>query len=448
MIRKLSPALRIALGFIGVIVFGGLLLKLPFAIEDGVSLKWIDAFFTSTSAACVTGLSTVDIGSVFSLFGEIVILVLMQIGGMGVMILTSYFFLSLGRAMSIKQRMLIQESFAGDYDVSWRILVRTVINYVVVIELCGAIALTVLFLPNFTIAEAIYNGIFHSVSAFCNGGISLFSDSFIRFRDNPGINLVLVFLIVSGGIGFFVMWEIRQWLELRKKRYRLSLHSKVVLVTTLIMIVGGTLAIWILESGNPAFGSTTLASFWPSLFQSVTSRTAGFNTVNFSALGNDTIMLIMFFMFIGASPGSCGGGIKTTTFAVIFMLFWSRIRGGSHSNMFKRTLSPDLIGRSLGVAVAAAFVLLLGNVFLMVTDFSGGHYERGRFVEFLFESISALGTVGLSLGVTPLLNNGGKIIIMVLMYFGRVGIMAMLLQAVSSQRRHTIEYAEEGLMIG
>lgn len=448
MIHKLSPALRVALSFVGLILFGGLILKLPFAVEEGISLKWIDSFFMATSAACVTGLATIDVASSFSMFGEIVLLILMQIGGMGVMILTSYFFLSLGREMSIRQRMLIQESFAGDYDVNWRILVRTVINYVLVIELCGAIILTILFLDDFTPLKAIYNGIFHSISAFCNGGISLFPDSFIHYRNNAAMNIVLIFLIVSGGIGFFVMWEIKQWIDLRNSRYRLSLHSKVVLITTLIMILGGTLAIWILEAGNPALGSSIYSRLWPSLFQSVTPRTAGFNTVDFSTLGNDTIMLIMFFMFVGASPGSCGGGIKTTTFAVIVMLFWSRLRGGSHANMFKRTLSSDLIGRSLGIAVAAAFILLLGNGLLMMTDSSGGHFDRGRFVEFFFESISALGTVGLSLGVTPLLHNGGKLIIMVLMYFGRVGVMAMFLQAVSSQKRHTIEYAEEGLMIG
>jgi trk system potassium uptake protein TrkH len=448
MIHKLSPTYIIAISFVAVISFGALLLKMPFALEDGISLKWIDAFFMATSAVCVTGLTTVDPSSAFSLFGEIVLLLLIQIGGIGVMILASYFFLSLGRNMSIKQRFLIQESFAGDYDVNWRILVRTVIHYVVLIEIAGSIALSLFFMRYFHPIQSVYYGIFHSVSAFCNAGIALFPNSFISFRDNHFLNLIIIALIVAGGLGFFVIWELKQWWKLRRKRYRLSLHTKVVLITTLTLIVGGTLAIWLLESRNTAFGSTYLSRFWPSLFQAVSPRTAGFNTVDLAVLGNDSILLIMFLMFVGASPGSCGGGIKTTTFAVVFMLFWSRLRGGTITNMFKRTISTDVIGRSLGITVAAAFVLLLSNVLLMMTDFSGGHYARGRFVEIFFESISAFGTVGLSLGLTPLLNNGGKIIIMVLMYFGRVGVMAMFLQAVSSQKRRTIEYAEEGMMIG
>ncbi|MBL8028088.1 MAG: hypothetical protein JNL74_16825 [Fibrobacteres bacterium] len=448
MFQKLSPALKVAISFLGVISIGSLLLKLPFALERGAALSWINSFFVATSATCVTGLSPINISSTFSYFGEAVILLLMQIGGTGVMVLSSYFYLSLGRNVSMRQKMHLQETFAGDYDVNWRTLVRAVVHYVLVIEGVCALILALLFLPHHSVAESIYYGIFHSVSAFCNAGLALFSNSFVSFKSNTAINVVMMFLIVSGGMGFFVMWEVKEWFKHRKSRFRISLHTKVVLLTSLFLIAGGAVAIWLLEMNNPEMGSTYIGRFLPAFFQSVTCRTAGFNSVDFSFLGNDTVLLMMFLMFIGASPGSCGGGIKTTTTAVIVALFWSRLRGRSKTNIFKRTLSADLIGRSLGIAVAAALILIVGNVLLMMTDISHGHYERGRFVEFLFESISALGTVGLSLGVTAKLSGVGKTVIMLLMFFGRVGVMAMFLQAVSSQKDTSIEYAGEGVMIG
>ncbi len=448
-IQTLNPAFRIILSFLFVISAGTLLLKTPFAVEKSHSLSWLDAFFMSTSATCVTGLSLMDVSSTFSIFGELVLLLLMQIGGIGVMAMSSYLFLSFGRDASMKQRMLIQESFAGDYDVNWRTLVRTVIHFVFYIEFGGAILLSLLFFRDMPLLNSLYYGMFHSVSAFCNGGLSLFPDSFAAYRHDALMNSVLILLIISGGIGFFVMWEIKEWLKRRKReRYRFSLHTKTVLLLTVALLVFSTVVIWLLESQNSLFGESFLSRLIPSFFQATCARTAGLSTIDLACMGNDSIMIMMFLMFIGAAPGSCAGGVKITTVAVVAALFWSRIRGRNTTNILRRTLSSDLIGRSLSVIIASVAFILVSNVVLMITDIGETHFQRERMVSFLFETFSAFGTVGLSLGVTPFLNSFGKFIIIALMFFGRVGVMTMFVQAVNSRKGNSVEYAEEGLMIG
>jgi len=446
---QLHPATLILLSFVAVIVMGTLLLKLPAASSSGFT-SLIDALFTATSAVCVTGLVVLDTSSHFTLFGEIVILGLIQIGGLGLMTFSVLIFRLLGKSVSMRERMAVQDLFSSTASKDIYSILKSIIGFTVIAEGLGTLCLFLHLSGQFPSAKAFYLSLFHAVSAFCNGGFSLFSGNLAGYSSDMVMNAVIVTLIVLGGIGFPIVYEALLRVKHRAKRPKWSLQSKVVWITTAVLIASGMLVFWIGESHLALQGHNLKQSLLITLFQSVTCRTAGFNTIDISALSTTTLSFMMFLMFVGGSPGSCAGGIKTTTLAVIAVFTWSRVRGKIRSNMFKKSIPIHIVNKCIslifisGVVIAACLFLLL----LSSTHDPNVPHGHGMFLEYLFEVVSAFGTVGLSMGATEILNVWGKTLIMVLMLAGRVGILTMAYVIVSREPNRGLQYSEENLMIG
>ena len=316
-IQRTHPATWVLVSFLLTIVVGTVALKLPVATHAG-SLSWLDALFTATSAVCVTGLVVVDTGSCFTVFGQVIILILIQIGGLGVMTVSIVMFRWLGRTISFRQRMIVQNLFSHTPRADIVRLVKHVVLFAAAVELLGVISFTVHWSRELPLTEAVWVAVFHSISAFCNAGFALFPDSMIRYRYDMFLNVTMCALIFIGGIGFPVLYELRQrWSRKGAMRTRLSVHSRAVLVTTAILIPAGAIGFGLLELDAMRATGSPLRAVALSVFQSVTARTAGFNTIDISSLNEATLALLIFLMFIGASPGSCGGGVKTTTLALL-----------------------------------------------------------------------------------------------------------------------------------
>lgn len=444
--RKLTPARSLVLSFLAVILLGTLLLLLPVA-SSGRPLPLLSALFTSVSAVCITGLSVLDIGRDLSLFGQMVTLALFQIGGIGIITFSLVLFGQMGRSLSFRGRELLQTTFLHTPRQDFFRVLRFVVAGTFAIEAAGALLLFLRFLADAPPARALLQAVYHSVSAFNNCGFSLFADSLMAYRDDWLVNLVILPLVVLGGIGFIVMYEVlNRW---RGQRRRLSLHAKVVLLTTAALIAGGALLFYLFESGNVLKGAGGSGRFLAPLFQSVTARTCGFNTVDIAALSNATLMVLMVLMFIGASPGSTGGGIKTSSFALLMLVIVNRLRGRDGVTLFHRTVPAEILNRTIAIVIAAALsVLVVASVLLLAADAPAGGVaaSRGLFVEYFFETLSAFGTVGLSLGVTPELNSIQKLAVIFLMFVGRVGPLT-LAYAWSAPKRGLV-YAEESVMVG
>jgi trk system potassium uptake protein TrkH len=332
-------------------------------------------------------------------------------------------------------------------------LVRAVIHLTVLIEGAGAACLALVFVPQFGWLKGCYYALFHSVSAFCNAGFALFSDNLVGYRDNPIVNLTIMALIILGGIGFLVMREAHDIWQRRRKglRWRLSLHSKLVLITSAALIVVGWVAIFTLELGNGTFRETGLGeALWISLFQSVTTRTAGFNTIDLNAFGVPTIFLMIVLMFIGASPGSTGGGVKTTSLALFLATLGSRLRGYASTSVFKRTIPDETIKKTFTLFFVAAIWIGLMTFLVLQAEVGGAKTAQthSAFLDYLFEVVSAFGTVGLSLGVTAKLTVAGKLLITLLMFVGRVGLLTFTFVIIKQAGRDATVYAEENIMIG
>ena len=446
---QLHPATLILLSFVGVIVMGTLLLKLPAASSSGFT-SLMDALFTATSAVCVTGLVVLDTSSHFTLFGEIVILCLIQIGGLGLMTFSVLIFRLLGKSVSMRETMAVQDLFSSTASKDIYSILKSIIGFTVIAEGLGTLCLFLHLSGQFPSAKAFYLSLFHAVSAFCNGGFSLFSGNLAGYSSDMVMNAVIVTLIVFGGIGFPIVYEALLRVKHRAKRPKWSLQSKVVWITTAGLIASGMLVFWIGEAHLALQDHNLKQSLLITLFQSVTCRTAGFNTIDISALSTTTLSFMMFLMFVGGSPGSCAGGIKTTTLAVIAVFTWSRVRGKIRSNMFKKSIPIHIVNKCIslifisGVVIAACLFLLL----LSSTHDPNVPHGHGMFLEYLFEVVSAFGTVGLSMGATEILNVWGKILIMVLMLAGRVGILTMAYVIVSREPNKGLQYSEGNLMIG
>ncbi|MFH0919573.1 MAG: potassium transporter TrkG [Fibrobacterota bacterium] len=446
---RLGPSAQILLSFLLVILAGGVLLRLPFSCAAGHAVSWIDAFFLSTSAVCVTGLASVDIGTTLSLPGQWILLALIQVGGVGLMVLSSFIFILFHQQVSLKQRHIIQGTYTSANAITIRALLRIVIFYMVVIEGAGILCLFPVFLHDFPFPRAAWLSLFHSVSAFCNAGFSPLPQNLLPYRYHVWLNLVIMGLIIVGGIGFSVLWEALQAWKQRQQRFRFSLNAKIVLVTTFALILGGALALWLLEWRNPTLeDGTRLQRLLPAFFQSVTARTAGFNTVDMASLRDDSIVVLLFLMFVGASPGSCGGGIKTTTFAILCLTFWNRMRGIQRTRVAGRVLPDEQVVRATVIFMFSVALLFVFSGLLVFFNTSLCVSGRGHWLDALFESTSAISTVGLSLGITPYLNSVCKFLIILLMYFGRVGLLTLVYQMMSKDRREPFEYAEEGIMVG
>ncbi len=442
-LKKLHASHILAISFIVLISIGTLLLAMPFSSRNN-DVSILDAAFTATSAACVTGLVVVDTGTQWTVWGQLVILFLIQIGGLGIMTFSTFIAYIIGRRLGIINRNLLEHSVGLGHGATLGRLLFVIIGGTLLIEFFGAIVLIWRFSYHYTFSESIYLGIFHSISAFCNAGFSLFSSNLIAFQNDVTINLTIIILIILGGLGFLVLFD------LKKFSFRnLKLHSKIVVSATFFLITVGFLLFLFLEWNNSLANFSFIHKLIAALFQSVTSRTAGFNTVPIESLTNSSLFLLMILMMIGASPGSCGGGMKTTTFAVVLALIFSRLRDQRQVHIFKRGIPEHVISKAIGIAFFLLSMVTVACMFLLITEHPGGLHSEGRvvFIEVLFECFSAIGTVGLSMGLTPVLSTIGKMIIILLMYVGRVGPVTLAL-AIAVKKSPRLRLAEEEFWVG
>ncbi|WP_025680181.1 TrkH family potassium uptake protein [Paenibacillus massiliensis] len=438
---RLSPPRILAGGFALIIFMGTLLLMLPVANTSGEPLPFLDALFTATSATCVTGLVVVDTGTHFTIFGQIVIAVLIQIGGLGFMTMATLVALVFKRRISYKERLILQEAMNQTSVEGIVALIRKVIIYSLTIEAVCAALFAIRWAFDMPLGRALYFGIWHSISLFNNAGFDIFGDfrSLTGYVADPFTNLISIFLIVTGGLGFVVLSDL---VEYRSKR-RLSLHSKVVLTATPALILVGMLVILIFEFSNPATlghlngGGKLLAS----LFQSVTTRTAGANTLDIANMEQATQFFMILLMFIGASPGSTGGGIKTTTFVLLLGAVWAMIKGRDDIVFFRYRLEQERILKALSIVLLALFVVIGATMILSTT-------EDHHFLMILFEAASAFGTVGLSMGLTQDLTDVGKLLIIMLMFIGRVGLITMAYALGRREGKELYRHPEGKMIIG
>lgn len=444
--NKFNPAKTLTLGFLFIVVLGGLLLKLPVSLREGAELSLIDALFTAVSATCITGLVTVDTGTTFSTFGQIIILLLIQIGGLGFMTFATMFALVLRKKIGIQQRVLVKESvnhlsLDGIID-----LVKWIFIFSFVIELAGFILLSIIFSIDMPLKQALFFALFHSISFFNNAGFDLFGSisgplaSLSHYANDPFLNMTAMSLIFIGGLGFLVVLEIYE-----KKRFKsFSLHTKIVLTVSISLVCFGAVFIFLLEFQNPkslghlAFSDQLTASF----FHSITTRSGGISTISLNEMHHTTIFIMVLLMFIGGSPGSAAGGIKTTTFASLLALFWSQIRGKEEVVLFKKRLSNETILRAVTITIGALLVISTGVFVLCIT-------EPGQdFMFIVFEVVSAFSTVGLSLGLTPELSAFGKSAIMLMMFLGRIGLITFSFALARKPYKGYISHPEEKITIG
>lgn len=435
---RFSPAKTLVAGFAFVILGGALLLCLPFASAAGRGTDFLTALFTATSAVCVTGLVVVDTGTYWSFWGQLIILILIQTGGLGFMTMATLFFLFTGKKIGLKERMLIRESL-NQVDVAGVVrLVRAVLIFTFLTEGFFALVLSFRWFSDFGWPRCVWMGVFHAVSAFNNAGFDLFGDfrSLTAYVDDPVVVLSVSALIVLGGLGFSVALNI-----LPGKRQRLSLHSRLVLLITLLLLGGAFICFLFLEWTNTLEGLSLSGKFLASLFQAVTPRTAGFNTVDIAGLRTATQFFLIMLMFIGASPGSTGGGIKTTTFGLLVAAAWSFARGEEGVNVLRRRIPADQVYKALAIFLLAAVLVVFTTMALNIT-------EQADFLSILFETVSAFGTVGLSMGLTPHLSFPGRVLIILTMFCGRLGPLTLAFALAQRKQKFPVRYPEEKILIG
>ena len=445
--RQFSPAQLLAISILGLIAVGALLLWLPIA-STREQLSLLDALFTSTSAVCVTGLIVVDTPVDLSTFGQIVVLLLIQAGGLGYMAITTIVAVAIGKQLTVHERLTLQEALNVHGMDGLIRFVFIVFKLTLIFEIIGALVLALRWMGDMGIGRALYYGLFHAVSAFNNAGFALFSDSLMGFRDDPVVNLVIMTLIVSGGLGFVVLTEIGR---LRRTR-RLSVHSRLVLTATAVLIAAATVLIFLLERRNPlTLGNlASPQALMAALFQAVTPRTAGFNTIDIGAMTQPALFLLMVMMFIGAAPGGTGGGVKVTTFSITVAALWATVRGAEEPSIFKRRIPSSLVARAFFICLIAFLALNgIAGLLLVTQD------QERVLLKILFETTSAFGTVGVSMGErgSPLslaghFNDAGKLLIMAMMFMGRIGPLTL---AVAVARRGTparYRYAEGKILVG
>ncbi|MCA9836341.1 MAG: TrkH family potassium uptake protein [Trueperaceae bacterium] len=423
-------------------MLGALILLLPF-MHKGTPFSFLDALFTATSALCVTGLAVVDTGTAFTRWGQLAIMIFFQIGGLGILTLGVFLALASGRKVGFSERMRLQMQINALQVGGVVRLLRTLLLTVFIAEASGAALLYVRFAKLEGPFEGMFYAIFHSISAFNNAGFALYSDSLMQFVADPLVNFTVIALILVGGLGFFVVADLSSRFS-RARRAPLSLHTKLVVFSSLVLLLFGFMFFLIVEWNNPAtlheksLGTKLLAS----LFQAVTPRTAGFNTVDYNSMELPTLLVSILLMFIGANPGSTGGGIKTVTVFVIVGSAWSIIRGQGELKLFGRRVATPTVMRAGVIALTGAILVGAALTLLTLTD------ANLPFRDLFFEAVSAFATVGLSVGITAELSASGKVIIIVLMYLGRVGLLTAALALVSEDRSDSIRYPAEEVIIG
>lgn len=438
---KVNEIQILVLGFAIVIFIGAILLSLPIASRSGHYTNFIDCLFISTSATCVTGLVTLDTGTHWNHFGQFVILCLIQVGGLGFMSIATLFALLMGKRITLRERLVIQQSL-NSFSIHGLVkMSKYLLKFTILVEAIGATLLATQFIPEFGVAKGIYYGIFHSVSAYCNAGIDLIGNfrSVTPYTDNPVILLTIGALIVIGGLGFFVWQEIFSLKTVRK----LSLHTRIVIISTVVLIIGGAILMFLFEMNN----AKTIANMSlkdkivNSIFASIVPRTAGFNSVPTADMTEGGKFLTIVLMFIGGSPGSTAGGIKTTTAALLIITVISVIRGREDAEVSERRIGKELVYRSLVVATLGMGIVLIATIVLCMT-------EKASLDYIIYEVVSAFGTVGLTLGLTPELSTPGKLLIAFIMYCGRLGPLTVALSLAQKSMPGSIKYPEDKIIIG
>lgn len=439
-------------GFAAAIFFGGFLLSLPVCNADGQWLNYLDALFTSCTAVCVTGLVTIVPGTQFSLLGKVVLLLLIQLGGLGIIVCTMGVFLILKKQITIRDRVVIQEGFNLNTMSGLVVMLRYVIRGTFLVEGVGALCYSIQFVPEFGLLRGIWYSVFHSVSAFCNAGIDLLGETSLEvYQTNPLVNVTTMALIVVSGIGFIVWQDVvltlKRILECRGRRclQRMKLQSKLAILMTLVLLLGGALAVFCMEFSNPdTLGSLSLGEKWmAAMFQSVTTRTAGFFTIPQGLFREQTKLLSCILMFIGGSPGGTAGGVKTTTVAILLMTCWSVLKGTEDTECFRRKVLATTVRTAFAIFTVAFLAVMIGTMAIV-------SIEQVPLIDGLYEVVSAVGTVGLTTGITPGLHWASKLIIILLMYLGRIGpvTMAILFASKLGKRKNGRKLPEERVMVG
>ncbi|WP_456279142.1 TrkH family potassium uptake protein [Bacillus sp. AK128] len=433
---KLNPSQLLVLVFTVFILLGTVLLMLPISTNE--SITWIDALFTATSAMTVTGLVVFDTGTVYTTFGEVIILCLIQIGGLGIMSFAVLIFIVLGRKIGMKERILVQHALNQTSLGGVINLVKYLFIFSFSIEIIAMLFLAIRWVPEYGWGDGLYYSLFHSVSAFNNAGFGLWPNNLMSYVGDPIVNIIISLLFIIGGIGFTVLLDIKS-----KNSYkRLSLHTKLMIWGSLCINVFAMLVIFAIEYGNPqTLGSLSfIEKLWASYFQAVAPRTAGFNTLDLAALKEPTILLIIILMFIGAGSGSTGGGIKLTTFILIIFSVISFLKGRENIVVLRRTIKEQLIVKALAITVISLLFVVLGIFILSLT-------ENAPLLSIFFEVVSAFGTVGLTLGLTYTLTPIGKLVIIAIMFFGKLGPLTMV-YSLGKPKKEKIKYPNEDVLTG
>ncbi|AVQ39600.1 Trk family potassium uptake protein [Clostridium botulinum] len=440
--RRFTPVQILAIGFAIVIFVGAILLSLPISSQTGQRTPFLDCLFTSTSAVCVTGLIVVDTGTHWTYFGKTVIMLLIEVGGLGFMSFATLLALLVGKKITLKERLVMQEAL-NTFNIQGLVkMARYILLFTLSIQGGGALLLSTQFIPKYGLAKGLYYSIFHSISAFCNAGFDLFGNfnSLTGVYDNTVIILVIAFLIIIGGLGFYVWYEIYHY----KGHRKLSTHSKLVLSATALLLSVGTVLMFIFESRNPGtmanmtFGNKVLSSF----FAAVTPRTAGFNSISTSDMTMAGKFLTIILMFIGGASGSTAGGIKVTTAGVLIMTVVCVVKGKQDTEINKRRISKEIVYRALAITIISLTLVITVTMILSITE------VKFPFEYYLYEATSAFGTVGITLGLTTKLSAIGKIVILLTMYAGRVGPLTLAIAFARKLKNSSIKYPEEKILVG
>jgi len=438
----------ICLGFLAVITVGTLLLMMPFSASDGRWIPPLVALFTATSSVCVTGLSVVDPGTYFSFWGQFFMAALVQIGGLGYMTTTTFLVLLVGRRFDLRHKIAIQQDLDRPGLQGSNVVIRSIIATTLLFEITGVFLLLPVFVPDFGLSRGLWFAIFHSINSWNNAGFGLLKDNFISYHSSILLNLVVSVLVIFGGIGYRVIFEIFLWLRDRllnkSRRIVFSLNFKLAISTTVFLLCFGTVAFFLTELNNPgtlgsmSFGNKLMAAW----FQSVTTRTAGFNTIDISKMTTTGLFITIALMFIGSSPGGTGGGMKTTTLRILFCCTKAILQGKEEVEMYHRQVPISLILKAIGVLVGSVTTVIISLTLISLTD------SKFDFIQLLFEVVSAFATVGLSTGITASVSACAKLVLIVTMYVGRVGILLLMAALLGDPRPSAIHYPEENVLVG
>jgi trk system potassium uptake protein TrkH len=443
-LRIITPYQILVSGYALITLLGAFLLSLPISSAQGQHQPFIDSLFVAASGISTTGLTPVDIGSFYSKFGQIVLLCIFQIGGIGYMTFFVFLIYVLGIRPPLMTRLVAKESLSGSNLRMLEKFFLVVVGFTFIFEFFGAVILAHCWSKEFTLTRAVYLGIFHSVSAFCTAGFGVFSNSLVGYRDNFLVNLTIIVLSIAGGIGFFVLYDLCRFMTaIFKRKYprRLSVHSKIVIITTAVVMLTGTILILAAEKWPNDIRLTSRIT--ASAFQAVSaSTTDGFNTIDIGAMAPISLTFLMFLMFVGASPGGTGGGVKTTTFGIIICFIWSQLKGKeSQINIFKREIPSETVYKAFGILCWFGIIVLLDIIIMSTT-------EKGSYLQILFEAVSALGNTGLSTGITSSLSDTGKIILIITMFIGRIGPLMAGYFLIGRQKPLLYRYATEDVFVG